>query len=89
MQDDVYRCAIHGAARPAQFRLPSWASEFIDRRSQTLGTTKTQVIIEAISRLRTEEMQALMREGYEEMGAQSLLMAEMDLAASVETLPDW
>jgi hypothetical protein len=76
-------------ARPAQFRLPVWASEFIDRRSQTLGKTKTQVIIEAISCLRNEETQALMREGYEEMNGQGLLMSEADMTASLDTLPDW
>lgn len=55
------------AARPFNVRLPIWASDFVERRSQETGVSKTQVMVDALSCLRAGQVQALMRVGYEEM----------------------
>jgi hypothetical protein len=77
------------AARPFNVRLPDWAFDFLDRRSAETGVTKTQVVIDAISCLRAEHVQALMRQGYEEMREIDRQMAEEDMAAGSECLPEW
>ena len=55
------------STKPFNIRLPAWAIEFIDRRSEEQDSTKTQVVLEALSRLRAEDLEELMRAGYEEM----------------------
>jgi len=81
--------AGHGqAAKPLNVRLPVWAVDFVDRRSADTGTTKTQVMVDALARLRTEHVQTLMREGYEEMREVNRQMAEEDMAAGCESLPN-
>jgi hypothetical protein len=77
------------AAKPFNVRLPIWASDFVDRRSTETGATKTQVVVDAISLLRAEHVQALMLEGYKEMRDISRRMAEEDMAAGNECLPEW
>jgi hypothetical protein len=77
------------AAKPFNVRLPMWASVFVDRRASDTGATKTQVMVDAISCLRAEHVQALMREGYEEMRKANRQMAEEDMAAGNESLPEW
>jgi hypothetical protein len=77
------------AARPFNLRLPVWASEFVDLRAHESGVTKTQVVLDAISCLRAAQVQALMREGYEEMREADRLMAEEDMAIGSECLPEW
>ena len=77
------------ATKLVNVRLPAWASDFVNSRSAEYRVTKTQVIIEAISCLREEQVQALMREGYEEMSRTGQSLAEEDLAAVVESLPIW
>jgi hypothetical protein len=77
------------ATKLVNVRLPAWAIDFVDSRSAEAGITKTQVVIEAISCLREEQVQALMREGYEEMSRTGQQLAEEDLAAVIESLPAW
>jgi hypothetical protein len=77
------------AAKLFNVRLPGWASDFVDQRSVETGTSKTQVMVDAISCLRAEHVQSLMREGYEEMREISCQMAEEDMAAGCESLPEW
>lgn len=74
---------------PMQFRLPRWAGEFIERRAALRGTSKTQVILEAISCLEKQDAESLMRAGYEEMNERGRKMAEADMAATAESLPEW
>jgi hypothetical protein len=76
-------------ARPFNVRLPVWASDFLDHRSVETGTSKTQVMVDAISCLRATHVQALMREGYEEMREINRQMADDDMAAGSECLPEW
>lgn len=77
------------ATTTLSLRLPAWATEFIDHRCGETGESKTQVVLEAISHLRAAQVQALMREGYEEMRSVNRQMAEDDLAAGNESLPEW
>jgi len=69
-------------SKPFNVRLPVWAVEYIDRRSEELGTTKTQVVVEALSRLRALDLQDLMRAGYEEMRETNRRMAEEAVRAA-------
>jgi hypothetical protein len=78
----------HGL-RPVQFRLPPWAAEFLEDQARTTGKTKTQVVIEAISCLRSRETKELMREGYVAMRERGRDLAEEGMAAGSETLPEW
>lgn len=75
--------------KPVSLRLPAWASDFVERRCSETGETKTQVVLEALSCLRAAQVQALMREGHEEMRTINCQMAEDDLAAGTESLPEW
>lgn len=74
--------------KPFNVRLPRWAIDYIDRSSLERGVTKTQVVVEALSGLRAQETQNLMREGYEAMRLANLQMAEDTLAASSESVPE-
>ena len=76
-------------SRPTQFRLPQAIAQYVEERSAREGTTKTAVVVEAISCLREREMEALMSAGYREMSDQSARPAEEGLAAADETLPEW
>ncbi len=53
--------------RPAQFRLPMWAHEFLAGESVRTGSTKTDLVVEALEDLKRKRLQALMAEGYAEM----------------------
>lgn len=77
-----------GTAKPFNIRLPFWAIDYIDRRAEERGTTKTDVVVEALSRLRADDVQALMRVGYEEMREINRRMAEEGMAASTEWVPE-
>jgi len=46
-------------------------------------------MIDALFCLQAQHVQALMREGYEEMRAINREMANEDLAAGSESLPEW
>lgn len=61
-----------GYTKPTQFRLPPWAVDFIARETAERGVTKTDVVLEALERLKRERFEELMAEGYREM-------AEFDL----------
>ena len=75
--------------KPANYRLPQWALDFIEREAQERRQTRTQIVIEAIECLRARELAALMREGYREMADEALDMAENNLPSAAETLPEW
>lgn len=75
--------------RPVNVRLPEWAFEVVEQRSQATKESKTEVIIEAISCLRDREIQALMAEGYREQVQTAREIAEGMLPAATDTLPEW
>ena len=54
--------------KPAQFRLPRWAHEFLAQEAAATGTTKTDVVVEALETLKEKRFQDLMEEGYRVCG---------------------
>jgi hypothetical protein len=75
--------------KPVQFRLPAWAREFLDEKSQQMGSTKTDVVIVALQCLQEKETAALMAEGYRELANLSSEMADENMAIASETWPEW
>jgi hypothetical protein len=61
---------------PFNVRLPDWALQYINERAASSGTTKTDVLLEALQALKVRDREALMRKGYEEMRQIDRLMAE-------------
>ncbi len=61
---------------PFNVRLPDWALQYINERASASGTTKTDVLLEALQALKAQDREALMRKGYEEMRDIDRLMAE-------------
>lgn len=75
--------------KPVQFRLPAWARDFLDERSRQVGSSKTEVVMEALECLREKEMAALMAEGYRELAELNSQMAEESIGIASDTLPEW
>lgn len=75
--------------KPVQFRLPAWAREFLEEQSRQAGSTKTEVVVEALECLREKEMTALMAEGYRELADLNTRLAEESIEIAAETLPEW
>ena len=61
---------------PFNVRLPDWALQYINERAVASGTTKTDVLLEALQALKVQDREALMRKGYEEMQEIDRIMAE-------------
>ena len=55
--------------KPAQFRLPAWAHEFLAEESALKGTTKTDVLLDALDNLKRTRLEESMTEGYRECGS--------------------
>ncbi len=68
--------------KPFNIRMPAWAIEYIDRRSKEQGITKTDVVVEALWRLRSDDVRRLMRAGYEEMRETDRRLAEEVMVVS-------
>ncbi|MFA5844906.1 MAG: hypothetical protein WC971_08780 [Coriobacteriia bacterium] len=58
--------------KPAQFRLPAWAHEFLARESSSRGVSKTDVVLEALESHKRARFEELMKEGYIEMAEEHL-----------------
>jgi hypothetical protein len=58
--------------KPAQFRLPTWAHEFLAQEASATGVTKTDVLVGALETLKQRRFDDLMAEGYREMSDESL-----------------
>jgi len=76
-------------SKPATFRLPQWALEFLEREAEQRHQSKTQIVLEAVALLRDQEVALLMEEGYRAMADEALTFAEGSLSATSETLPKW
>jgi hypothetical protein len=61
---------------PFNVRLPDWALDYINERAAAAGTTKTDVLLEALQALKVQDREALMRKGYAEMREIDRLIAE-------------
>ncbi len=75
--------------KPVQFRLPAWAREFLDEQARQSGSTKTEIVLEALECLREKELAALMAEGYRELADLNEELAEESMGIAGETLPEW
>ncbi|PKQ30028.1 MAG: hypothetical protein CVT60_02310 [Actinobacteria bacterium HGW-Actinobacteria-10] len=49
---------------PTQFRLPRWAREFLVEESAARGTTRTDVVLEALGEYREKRLHERLAEGY-------------------------
>ena len=76
-------------SKPATFRLPQWALDFLEGEAEQRQQSKTQIVLEAVTLLRDQELALLMEEGYREMADEARTMAEASLPAAAETLPEW
>ena len=50
--------------KPAQFRLPSWAHEFLAQEASASGATKTDVLVEALGVYKRKKFDELLAEWY-------------------------
>lgn len=76
-------------SKSASFRLPEWVQEYLQSKADERQESKTQIVVEAVACLRERDLAALMEEGYREMAEESHNLAESNLPAVVETLPEW
>ena len=76
-------------SKPASFRLPLWALDFLERKAEERQQSKTQIVVEAVALMRDRELAMLMEEGYREMAHEAHTVAEGSLLAAAETLPEW
>jgi hypothetical protein len=67
------------STKPFNVRLPDWALDYINERAAASGTTKTDVLLEALRSLKARDREALMRKGYEEMREIDRILAEENL----------
>ncbi|MDO8914807.1 MAG: hypothetical protein Q7W16_01835 [Coriobacteriia bacterium] len=61
--------------KPAQFRLPQWAHEFLAQEASATGATKTDVLVEALETYKEKRFDELMVEGYRELADENLRVA--------------
>ena len=63
--------------KPAQFRFPGWAHEFLAQESAATGMSKTEIVTEALAAYRTKRFDELMAEGYIAMADENLADAKL------------
>lgn len=80
---------VPGGSRSVSFRLPEWVIDYLQARSRAHGTTKTQVVVDALACLRDQELSALMEEGYRDRAEESLEFAERSRTSATEATPEW
>lgn len=74
--------------RPVQVRLPEAADTFLSGLAHELGTTKTQIVIEALECLRQQRLERQMEAGYRELADGQAQIVEAGLAAGLPAVPD-
>ena len=68
-------------SKPAQFRLPPWAHEFLAQEAASTGTSKTEVVLDALDEYRRKRLDVLLAEGYQEWAQDNAAEAkEWDVA---------
>jgi len=75
-------------SKPAQFRLPAWAHEFLAQESSASGTSKTEVVLEALETYRRKRFEDLMAEGYIEFADENLAEAKLWESTLMDGLED-
>jgi len=64
-------------SKPAQFRFPKWAHEFLAQESATTGMSKTEIVTEALAAYKAKHFEDLMIEGYIAMADEHLAEAKL------------
>jgi hypothetical protein len=59
-------------SRPSQFRLPVWAQQFLAEESVASGTTKTDVVLEALDHYRRGQLEKRLAAGYRDLASANL-----------------
>jgi hypothetical protein len=62
--------------KPAQFRLPEWAHEFLVRESAEQHVTKTDVVLRALEGYKRQRFEALLGQEYAEMAAEDRVLVQ-------------
>lgn len=62
--------------KPAQFRLPLWAHEFLVRESAELHVTKTDVVLQALEAYKRQRFEELLGREYAETAAEDRAHAQ-------------
>jgi len=62
--------------RPAQFRLPPWAYEFLAQEAAATGASKTAVLLEALEGYKRQRFEQLLAEGYREWAEENRAQAK-------------
>lgn len=58
---------VEYTSKPAQFRLPAWAHEFLAQEASATNTSKTEIVLEALDCLKQRRFEESMKQGYIEM----------------------
>lgn len=75
---------VEHTKKPAQFRFPAWAHEFLAEESKATGMSKTEVLVEALATYKTRRFDEHLGQCYAEVADQLLEeVREWD-----STLPD-
>ena len=62
--------------RPAQFRLPPWAHDFLAQEAAATGASKTDVVLDALEEYKRRRFEQLLAEGYREWADENLASAK-------------
>lgn len=68
---------VEYTSKPAQFRLPPWAHEFLAQEASAANTSKTDVVLEALDCLKQRRFEESMKQGYIEMAAEHRAQAAL------------
>lgn len=72
--------------KPAQFRFPRWAHEFLAQESATTGMSKTEIVTEALAAYKAKHFEDLMAEGYIAMADEHLAEVKLPECALMDGL---
>lgn len=66
----------HYTTKPAQFRLPPWAHEFLAEEAAATGVSKTEVVLEALEGYKKRRFDQRLAEGYAEWADENAAQAK-------------
>ncbi|KAF0208406.1 MAG: hypothetical protein FD171_889 [Actinobacteria bacterium] len=67
---------VEYGTKPAQFRLPQWAHEFLVRESAELQITKTDIVLRALEEYRRQRSDELLGREYAQTAAEDRVHAQ-------------
>ena len=62
--------------KPAQFRLPAWAHEFLAEEASATGTSKTEVVLDALDEYKKRRFEEHLAEGYREWAEENVAQSK-------------